>query len=213
MSDVRALVERLGSAPRYPFLVPGHDATSMNVAWLTDTTVTESRVRFGVDGLDREVTGESRILPFFYGSEAGVVRVHHAVLDDLRPGSEYSYQVGGGDTFQFATDDGDDRVKIHLFGDTQTLSNDNVFNGSGLVTELYRKMQAQLPDGDLILHVGDFTEDLSDYRLVRLFLEALEGDGMMASHPFVVAQGNHEACRRLTTGRSTALTTVPLTSP
>jgi len=196
MSDVRALVERLGSAPRYPFLVPGHDANSMNVAWLTDTTVTESRVRFGVDGLDREVTGESRILPFFYGSEAGVVRVHHAVLDDLRPGSEYSYQVGGGgtlsDTFQFATDDGDDRVKIHLFGDTQTLSNENVFNGSGLVTELYRKMQAQLPDGDLILHVGDFTEDLSDYRLVRLFLEALEGDGMMASHPFVVAQGNHE---------------------
>ena len=195
MTDVRALVERLGSAPRYPFLVPGHDATSMNLAWFTDTTVAESRVRFGIDGLDREVTGESRILPFFYGSEAGVVRVHHAVLDDLRPGTEYRYQVGGAtmsDTFRFTTDDGDDRVKIHLFGDTQTVSNDNIFNGSGLVTELYRKMQAQLPDGDLILHVGDFTEDLSDYRLVRLFLESLEGEGMIASHPFVVAQGNHE---------------------
>ncbi len=33
-------------------------------------------------------------------------------------------------------------------------------------------MQAQLPKGDLIMHAGDFTDDLTDYRLVRLFLEA-----------------------------------------
>lgn len=196
MTDVRALVERLGETPRYVFLTPGRDATAMNVAWFTASTVTDSRVRFGVGGLDREITGESRIVPFFYGSEAGVVRVHRATLDGLRAGTDYQYRVGAdgamSETFRFATDDGDDRVRIHLFGDTQTVSNDNLFNGSGLVTELYRKMQAQLPDGDLILHVGDFTEDLTDYRLVRLFFEALEGDDMLASHPFVPAQGNHE---------------------
>lgn len=196
MTDVRALVERLGKAPRHVFLTPGHDATSMNVAWFTDTSVAESRVRFGTDGLNQEVAGQSAVVPFFYGSEAGVVRVHQATLEGLLPGGGYQYQVGAtgamSETFGFTTDDGDDRVRIHLFGDTQTLSDENIFNGSGLVTELYRKMQAQLPDGDLILHVGDVTEDLTDYRLVRLFLEALEGDDMLASHPFVPTQGNHE---------------------
>src|SRR5699024_5073577 len=155
------------------------------VAWFTGTMAADSVVRFGAGSLSREITGESRVLPFFYGSEAGVVRVHRATLTGLQAGTEYQYQVGGAGamsrTFHFTTDDGDDRVKIHLFGDTQTLSNDNIFNGSGLVTELYRKMQAQLPDGDLILHVGDITEDLTDYRLVRLFMEALEGEGMLAS--------------------------------
>ena len=55
----------------------------MNVAWFTDTSVTESRVRFGTDGLSQDVAAQSAVVPFFYGSEAGVVRVHRATLEGL----------------------------------------------------------------------------------------------------------------------------------
>ncbi|MBY6034106.1 phosphodiester glycosidase family protein [Marinobacter daepoensis] len=197
MTEVQALAERLTPAPRHVYMTPGKDASQLNLTWYTSTDVNTSEVRFGEGSLDQTRYGDSEIMPFFYGSEAGVVRVHHATLDNLKPGTQYHYVVGdgyGNDSpgYNFTTDDGDDRVNIHLFGDTQTVSNDNLFNGSGLVTELYRKMQAQLPDGDLILHVGDFTEDLSDYRYLRLFLEALEGDDMMASRLFVPTEGNHE---------------------
>ncbi|MCE7507125.1 phosphodiester glycosidase family protein [Alloalcanivorax xenomutans] len=197
MTDVQALVERLTPAPRHVYLTPGSDGSQVNVTWYTSTDVSASEVAYGAGSLNQSATGESGILPFFYGSEAGVVRVHHVALDNLTPGTTYRYRVGDGAgnqsvEFSFTTDDGDDQVNIHLFGDTQTLSNENIFNGSGLVTELYQKMQAQLPDGDLILHVGDLTEDLSDYRLVRLFLESLEGDGMLASRLLVPTEGNHE---------------------
>jgi exopolysaccharide biosynthesis protein/methionine-rich copper-binding protein CopC len=199
MTQVQALVERLTASPRYLYLTPGNDARSVNVTWYTSTAIAGSQVRFGTGtgALDQLREGTSAILPFFYGAEAGVVRVHHATLDNLTPGTRYRYQVGDGAANvsterSFTTDDGDDNVNIHLFGDTQTLPDTNIFNGNGLVTELYRKMQAQLPKGDLILHAGDFTDDLTDYRLVRLFLEALEGEDMMDSRLFVTAEGNHE---------------------
>ncbi|KAF0808762.1 metallophosphoesterase [Alcanivorax sp. S71-1-4] len=197
MTEVQALVENLTPSPRYIYLTPGNDSSRVNVTWYTASDVTTSQVRYGTGTLDQVREGTSIVLPFFYGAEAGVVRVHHATLDNLAPGTRYRYQVGDGagnvsNEHSFVTDDGDDQVNIHLFGDTQTVSNDNLFNGSGLVTELYRKMQAQLPDGDLIMHVGDFTEDLSDYRYLRLFLEAMEGEDMLDSRLFVVAEGNHE---------------------
>ncbi|AKU99025.1 hypothetical protein AKJ09_05689 [Labilithrix luteola] len=197
MTQVQTLVERLTPSPRYLYLTPGQDTRSVNVTWYTSTDVTGSQVRFGTGSLDQTREGTSTILPFFYGTEAGVVRVHHVTLDNLAPGTQYRYQVGDGAANvaterRFTTDDGDDQVNIHLFGDTQTLSDTNVFNGNGLVTELYRKMQAQLPKGDLIMHAGDVTDDLTDYRLVRLFLEAMEGEDMMDSRLFVTAEGNHE---------------------
>jgi hypothetical protein len=65
-------------------------------------------------------------------------------------------------TYHVRTDDGDDNVNIHLFGDTQTLSDENIYNGSALVKQLQSKMKAQLPQEDLILHVGDMTDDLTD---------------------------------------------------
>lgn len=198
MSKVLSLVDRLEKTPRYVQLTPGADKTSLNVTWYTSIEDVASRVRFGTtDALSRSAQGESEILPFFYGRESGAVRVHHAVLSGLQQGATYYYSVGDGasnmsPTHTFSTDNGDDQVDILLFGDTQTSSDENIFNGSGLVRDLYKKMQGQLPGGELILHVGDFTDDITDYRLVRLFFEALEGEGALASKVFVPAQGNHE---------------------
>ncbi|MEY1662543.1 phosphodiester glycosidase family protein [Isoalcanivorax beigongshangi] len=192
MSEVNALVERLDATPRYPQLTPGHDGSSVNVTWYTDSHTLDSTVRYGQGGLSDSAVGESEIVPFFYGAEAGVVRVHHALLTGLAAGTEYQYQVPGGALHRFTTDDEDDAINLHLFGDTQTSANTNVQSGSGLVTELLGKMQGQLPSKDLILHVGDISDDLSLHHLMRLFFEALEGDSGMASRLWVPTQGNHE---------------------
>src|SRR5919198_3589790 len=118
-------------------------------------------------------------------------------MTQLKAGQTYEYSVGDGaantsPAYHFRADDGDSSINIHLFGDTQTLSDENIYNGSALVKQLQSKMQAQLSNEDLILHVGDITDDLTDYRLLRLFFEALEGEGRLASHMFVPTQGNHE---------------------
>jgi methionine-rich copper-binding protein CopC len=198
MTKVESLIERLGAAPRYLFLTPTDKPTAINVTWFTATGVTSSNVRYGIAGRPASsASGTSEIVPFFYGTEAGAVRVHHARMTQLKPGQSYEYSVGDGGTnssptYHFSTDDGDSNVNIHLFGDTQTLSDENIYNGSALVKQLQSKMQAQLPQEDLILHVGDITDDLTDYRLLRLFFEALEGEERLASHVFVPTQGNHE---------------------
>lgn len=198
MSKVLALVERLDYAPRHAFLTPTGDPSVVNVTWFTSLGAQASLVHYGTSGaLSRSAQGYSEIVPFFYGTESGAVRVHHAQLSGLQPGTTYYYSVGDGTlqmspTYSLRTDDGDDAVDIFLFGDTQTLSDENIFNGNGLVRELYRKMQAQLPGGELILHVGDFTDDITDYRLVRLFFDAMQGEGQLASKLLVPAEGNHE---------------------
>ncbi|MGH8447022.1 MAG: phosphodiester glycosidase family protein, partial [Solimonas sp.] len=198
MSKVLALVDRLDYTPRYAYLTPAADKTALNVTWFTAIGAQASVVRYGTSGaLSRSAEGTSEIVPFFYGTESGVVRVHHAQLSGLQPGTAYFYSVGDGTlqmspTYSLRTDDGDDAVDIFLFGDTQTLSDENIFNGNGLIRELYKKMQAQLPGGELILHAGDFTDDLTDYRLVRLFFDAMQGEGALASKVFAPTQGNHE---------------------
>ncbi|CAM3930102.1 calcineurin-like phosphoesterase family protein [Kerstersia gyiorum] len=198
MTKVQALVERLDAAPRHVYLTPAASPSELNVTWYTALGSQASVVHYGdTEALSQSATGNSEILPFFYGAESGAVRVHHAKLTGLKPGKTYHYSVGDGagsmsPVYTVLTDNGDDQVDIVLFGDTQTAANENIFDGNGLVRDLYKKMMAQLPGSELILHVGDFTDDLSDYRLVRLFFDALEGEGALASKVFVPAQGNHE---------------------
>ncbi|MFA0438739.1 phosphodiester glycosidase family protein [Vibrio sp. 10N.286.49.B1] len=198
MSKLMALKERLTAIPRYAFFMPGKDQSEVKVTWFTDSETEQTYARFGQNNnLNQSgVELESEILPFFYGPESGVVRVHHATLTGLQADTEYHYQVGNddawSDVFSFTTDRQDEEVRIHLFGDTQTTNDYHENHGSQLVSEIFAKMQAQLPNPDLILHVGDMTEDMSDYQLVRQFFEALEGEGRMSSVMFAPSMGNHE---------------------
>ncbi|WON77728.1 phosphodiester glycosidase family protein [Serratia sp. UGAL515B_01] len=194
--SISALPENLKSQPRYIYLTPGKRTDSINLTWYTNTANSDSTVMFGEGSLVHKTQGSSEVIPFLYGPEAGLVRVHHATLNGLAAGSQYLYQIGEGadksDIYQFTTADNSDEVRIHLFGDTQTQDSDNINNGSPLVGELLAKMESQLPKQDLILHVGDFTDDISLYQLVRRFLEQVEGQDKASSVPLVIAQGNHE---------------------
>ncbi|MFN3304060.1 MAG: phosphodiester glycosidase family protein [Roseateles sp.] len=198
LSPLVSLPERLGGTPRYLRLTPAAEADAMTISWMTGTAVSGSWLRFGETrelGQPLEVS-DTELLPYFYGAEAGLVRVHHRKLAGLKPGTTYYYQVGSAagssEIHSFRTDDRDEELRIHLFGDTQTLTNGSIKDGAPMVGELLAKMQAQLPQPDLILHVGDMTEDGSDYQMQRQFFEALEGQGRLASTLFVPTQGNHE---------------------
>ncbi|USD33539.1 MULTISPECIES: phosphodiester glycosidase family protein [Vibrio] len=197
MSTLMSLDEQLTDVPSQVFITPGRDVSEVNVTWFTESTVEDTVAFYGTDGLNQTASvTSSEILPFFYGEEAGVVRVHHALLSGLKPGTEYQYRVGHqgklSETYRFTTDDQDDDVRIMLYGDTQTTGDGSINHGAPLVTELFDKMESQLPDTDLIMHVGDFTEDMSDYQLVRQFFDAISGEGRLASKLFVPTVGNHE---------------------
>ncbi|MGL6313263.1 phosphodiester glycosidase family protein [Vibrio sp. WXL103] len=198
MSRVMSLKEQLTAAPRHVFFMPGADQSEVNVTWFTDSETDQTYARFGKKSVLSQVGVDtsSEILPFFYGPESGIVRVHHATLTGLEADTEYSYQVGNdyawSEVFTFRTDRRDDEVRIHLFGDTQTTNDYHPNHGSQLVSEIFAKMNAQLPNPDLILHVGDMTEDMSDYQLVRQFFEAMEGQGRFGSVMFAPSMGNHE---------------------
>jgi exopolysaccharide biosynthesis protein len=198
LSPVIVVPERLGAAPRYVKLSPSAKADAVNISWMTATTTRANWVRYGeTPAVERllEVM-DTEVLPYFYGPESGVVRVNHASLPNLKPGTTYFYQVGNesaiGTVMSFKTDDQNDEVRLFVFGDTQTNTDGNIKDGAPLVSELYAKMQAQLPNPDLILHVGDMTDDGSDYQRQRQFFESLEGSGRMGSVLFVPTQGNHE---------------------
>lgn len=95
MSTLMSLEEQLTNLPSQVFITPGRDVSEVNVTWFTASTVEDTVAFYGSDGLNQTApVTSSEILPFFYGEEPGVVRVHHALLTDLQPGTQYQYRVG-----------------------------------------------------------------------------------------------------------------------
>lgn len=198
LSRVIAVPERLTAQPRFVRLSPAAQRDGLTVSWMTSTAPTRHWLRYGETAAmeQRLDVTDTEVLPYFYGPESGIVRVNHRLLTGLKPGTTYYYQVGNesgvSEVLSLRTDARKDEVRLYLFGDTQTRTDGNLKDGAPLVTELLGKMKSQLPDPDLILHVGDMTDDGSDYQMQRQFFEALEGPGRMASTLFVPTQGNHE---------------------
>ncbi|EGR2830745.1 metallophosphoesterase [Vibrio cholerae] len=193
------LDDNLDDNPSFVQIQPGKDNTEINITWYTSLQNNISKVEYGIGGITNESYGNSEIIPFFYGKEPGLVRVHHVKLNNLILGKKYFYRVSCKDNimsnlFSFNTVDEKLGFNIYLYGDTQTSANGNAFDGAPLISEIWKKMQGLAPrtGNDIIMHVGDFTEDLSDYNLVKQFFEALDGLDGLSTLPFVVAQGNHE---------------------
>jgi hypothetical protein len=198
LSRVISVPERLTALPRFVRLSPSAQRDGLTVSWMTSTAPTKHWVKYGeTPALDQSLdVSDTEVLPYFYGAESGVVRINHRLISGLKAGTTYYYQVGNesgvSEVLSFQTDARKDEVRLHLFGDTQTLTDGNLKDGAPLISELLGKMKAQLPNPDLILHVGDMTDDGSDFQMQRQFYEALEGPGRMASTLFVPTEGNHE---------------------
>jgi acid phosphatase type 7 len=191
----RPLSERtkVGTDPR-PFAVhlgAGGDAsTQMTVAWRTrDNTTEVTQVQLGTGGkTDRTVEG----FTFVYEvGAAGDLRMHEAHLCGLQPDTEYSYRVGGKDTwspvytFRTAPDRGtqpDAEVLVLVLGDSR--------GSYATWGETLAAAQA-IAQPDLVMFSGDAVVLGSIQEEWDSWFE--KGESILPTVPMVFAHGNHEA--------------------
>lgn len=189
--------DRLGPDPR-PFAVhlglSGAATRTINVVWRTrDEETLSSQVEFGEgEALDQVVTGFS----FAYEVPGRApVRIHEAHLCGLRPGTRYSYRVGGreGDravfspTYSFRTApdlrrNPGAKVLIAVLGDTR--------GGLAYFGQTLQRAQAMGPP-DLALFSGDAT--LLGFLQPEWDEYFAAAEPVLATVPMLAAHGNHEA--------------------
>ncbi len=170
--------------------------TSVTLVWRTELDSPEdSRVRFGVEALDREALGAS-VVP----ASNPDARDHVVRIDDLEPGTTYRYEVGtvsggaqGGGTPEHVFRTAPERAarapfRAWIVGDSGT---------NGAHQHAVRDaMLAHTGDSppDLFLHLGDIAysngED-SEYTANHFGVYS----GLLLRTPFWPAIGNHDATR------------------
>lgn len=130
--------------------VNGSLATQRGITWYTAVD-TASVVAYS-DGIG-EFTAEGSSMEW----EGNFV--HKVLLKDLTPGTTYTYKVGNGTVWSaqgtFTTDDGDDQAEMIVIADIQASNLENFEKGANVVD----KALAMYPETDLIVNLGDFTND------------------------------------------------------
>lgn len=130
--------------------VNGSLATQRGITWFTN--IDTATVVVYSDGTN-EYTAEGT------SSEWEGNFVHKVLLKDLEAGTTYTYKVGNGTVWSeegsFTTDDGDDKAEMIVIADIQASSLENFEMGATVVN----KALEMYPENDLIVNLGDFTND------------------------------------------------------
>ena len=171
----------------------GDPKTSMVAQWRTvdeKTRATEVRYAKGANLSASELTESGIGITFGYRSTGSTIyQVHQGHMCDLEPGTDYSYQVGGGGrfspvyTFRTAPDvaeNPDTEVVIGNFGDSR--------DGYDVWSQLVEQLAQRTPD--LIVFSGDaVTVGLTQFEWEEFFARA---EPLFARVPVISAHGNHE---------------------
>ncbi len=190
------VLEPLSIAPKpKPYLTVGQDQSEYFLNWFSMPSDRPEVMRLISPNADnRLIEANQQWLGFGQGTQRGYLQINQVRLNNLEPASEYQYQLLQADgqwrSFRFTTPGLDQAVSIHLLGDTQFLLKDNPVLGPGVVDELLSKMAAS-GKPDLLLHVGDFTDDISQFSLVEAFFDQISA--YAANTPLAMTFGNHEA--------------------
>ncbi|CAH2041217.1 unnamed protein product, partial [Iphiclides podalirius] len=158
------------------------------VTWSTFNDTIESRAQYGVNEMDKEALGHSKLFTDG-GPEKRSQWIHRVLLKDLKHDTRYVYHVGSeygwSEDFWFKTPPaGEDWVvRAAIFGD---MGNKNAHSLS------YLQDEAQRGHFDVVLHVGDFAYDMHDEgaRVGDQFMRQIQP---LAAHvPYMACPGNHE---------------------
>jgi len=182
--------ETFGAAPE-PYHVrigmPSSDpSTSVSFLWRTDTDTLATQVAYGVDGaLDQVVDGASFT---WGGADQTGHRMHEVKLcERLEPDTEYSYRVGGGDTwsetYTFRTPPAPgsfDTYRVAIAGDSR-----GAYETWGDLLA-----QAEAHDPDIFLFSGDMVDLGVNQSEWDAWFDAA-GD-LWTRKLIVPAHGNHE---------------------
>lgn len=170
--------------------------TTQTITWRTSTNVTKGLVQY-----KNLTTGETKTFnatkqDFSTSStdiNTGCMNLFSATLENLTPGTKYSYMVGDGQNWstenKFKTEASkEDDVKFIVFGDSQSGNADvpNYAPWNKTVQNAYSKNK----DADFMMNVGDLVEKGQDYRHWNNWFNAAKG--VIDNLPEMPVQGNHK---------------------
>ncbi|QXE19841.1 metallophosphoesterase family protein [Clostridium sp. 001] len=170
--------------------------TTQTITWRTSTNVTKGLVQY-----KNLTTGEIKTFNaakqnFSTSStdiNTGYMNLFSATLENLTPGTKYSYKVGDGQNWStentFKTESNkEDEVKFIVFGDSQSGNADvpNYAPWNKTVQSAYSKNK----DADFMINMGDLVEKGQDYRHWNNWFDAAKG--VIDNLPEMPVQGNHE---------------------
>ncbi len=179
-------------------LTVGSDETERNLAWYTDTTVTEQQARFApsVDLVEGALPPNATVVDATRGTGAETTSGEYnwfASFEDLAADTQYAYQVGSETTgwsevIPFTTHAADGQFDFLFFGDPQIgSSGDPVSDTAGWQSTL-DLAQATYPNAELLFSAGDQVEKASDEDQYDLFLTPPQ----LQQIPLVPTIGNHD---------------------
>lgn len=170
--------------------------TSQTITWRTSTNVTKGIVQYKnlTTGEIKNITAAKE--DFASAStdiNIGYMNLFSATLENLTPGTNYSYKVGDGTNWSeeniFKTEAvKENDVKFLIFGDSQSGNADvpNYEPWNKTVQNAYSKNE----DADFMVNLGDLVEKGQDYRHWNNWFDAAKG--VIDKIPEMPVQGNHE---------------------
>lgn len=167
-------------------LQPGANGSEVIINWQTVGTAPEKVKVTGPTSqlVDASVPASTQIL----------TQSRTATVTGLKPGTEYTYQVGSDETgwsaeYSFTTDDGDGNWNFLLFGDPQIGVNTKIDEQKKMWMQTVDTALADVPDAAMLVSVGDQVEGWgSPLDQHRALLEAPQ----VTSLPLSTIPGNHE---------------------
>ncbi len=130
-------------------------------------------------------------------SKLGFANYYSAIMDSLKPNTQYVYRVGAGTEWsewsQFTTaKDTATAFKFVYFGDPQEEIKEHC-------TRVFREAFRTAPDAEFWTIAGDLTDQPDDAMLEELYYA---GGFMFRTVPVVPAPGNHDCVYRLENGKA-----------
>jgi len=176
---------------RINLCITAKPATSMAVAWRTDTSVAQGFVEVAAAEAGPMFIRSPKRMSSAHEdlkSDLSEARYHSAVMDDLKPDTPYAYRVGDGanwsEWFQFRTAAaGPKPISFIYFGDAQT-------DVKSMWSRVIRSAFQDAPRASLLIHAGDLINSANrDAEWGGWFEAAGFINGMT---PIMPAPGNHE---------------------
>ncbi len=161
-------------------------ATTMGIAWTTDSEADPTTVEYGLDAS----YGQSRDGTAFRASGPLAV-VHEVTLTGLQPNTTYHYRVGGpgswseDHSFTTAPADGCEPYRVVVLGDGRS---DNDEGPSPRWDDIFEEVFEYGPR--IVLNTGDIVRDGSDTPQWDRWLQASQGE--LARAPHLPTMGNHD---------------------
>jgi hypothetical protein len=161
--------------------------TTMHITWRTDTSVTQTRVKYGLSAgsLTNEATGT-------YSDAIPGARIHDCDLSGLTPDTTYYYQVGsvsawsGVYSFKTApTFNNFDSMKFVVWGDTRTNQGPRL----DVLDEIYDEM---VSGAKFAIHTGDIVEDSNDLGEWNEWFGDVQSRQIGTGLPIMSVRGNHD---------------------